>query len=234
MPFALCYTKEAEPDSLPLQPIYSVFSRGLTSYHIKLLAAVTMLLDHIGVVFFPEAAGLRIIGRISFPLFIWLLVQGEAHTRDLNRYGLRLAVLGLVSQPIYQLTFRATGLNILFELLVGLVCLRLVRKLPQFQLPIWLGGAGLSELLPMGYGSYGIALVALTYYFRPRAVWWLAWVGFHLVWAAIGGAFQLPAIAVPLIFMMANGERGAKARWFYAFYPGHLALLWLIRQGLGG
>ncbi|TVQ06486.1 MAG: TraX family protein [Leptolyngbya sp. DLM2.Bin27] len=214
--------------------MHSIVSRGLTSYHIKLLAAVTMLLDHVGVVFFPDVVGLRIIGRISFPLFIWLLVQGAAHTRNPGRYGLRLAVLGLVSQPIYQLTFGVTGLNILFELLVGLVCLRLVRQLPQLQLAIWLGGAGLSELLPMGYGSYGIALVALTYYFRPRAVWWLVWVGFHLVWAGFGGGFQLPAIAVPLIFRLANGKRGPQARWFYAFYPGHLALLWLIGQGVGG
>ncbi|WOD41988.1 TraX family protein [Nodosilinea sp. E11] len=206
----------------------------MSSYHIKLLAAITMLIDHIGVVFFPDVDWLRMVGRISFPLFVWLLVQGEAHTRDIGRYGLRLAVLGLVSQPIYQLTFRATELNILFELLVGLVCLRLVRHFPQLQLAIWLGGAGLSELLPMGYGSYGIALVALTAYFRPQALWWLAWVGFHLLWAWLAGPFQLLAIAVPLIFLLANGDRGPKARWFYAFYPGHLALLWLIRQGLAG
>lgn len=210
----------------------SVFPRGLTSYHIKLLAAVTMLVDHIGVVLFPGAIGLRIVGRISFPLFIWLLVQGEAHTRDVWRYGLRLAVLGVVSQPIYQATFGTTELNILFELLVGLACLRLVRNFPRLQLPIWLGGAGLSELLNMGYGSYGIALTALVYSFRPNLWWVSAWAGFHLIWARFLGPFQLPAIAVSLLFWLANGKRGAKARWFYGFYPGHLALLWLIRQAL--
>ncbi len=204
--------------------------RGLTSYHIKLLAALTMLIDHVGLVFFPEMTGFRIIGRISFPLFVWLLVQGEAHTRDVGRYGLRLAALGIVSQPIYQLTFNTTGLNILFELLLGLGCLRLARRVPQLQLPIWLCGAALSELLNMGYGSYGIGLVFLTRYFRPKLLWMVAWIGFHLAWAWFVGPFQLPAIAVPLLFWLANGERGAKARWFYAFYPGHLALLWLIQR----
>lgn len=208
----------------------SLVPRGLTSYHIKLLAALTMLIDHIGVVFFPGVVGFRIVGRISFPLFIWLLVQGETHTRDVGRYGLRLAVLGVVSQPIYQLIFDTAGLNILFELLVGLGCLRLDRRFPRFRIPIWLGGAGLSELLSLGYGGYGIALVFLTRYFRPKLPWVVAWVGFHLGWAALSGPFQLPAIAVPLIFWLANGERGLKARWFYAFYPGHLALLWLMRQ----
>lgn len=205
---------------------------GLTSYHIKLLAALTMLVDHIGVVFFPDAIGFRIIGRISFPLFIWLLVQGEAHTRDIGRYGLRLAILGVVSQPIYQLVFDTTGLNILFELLLGLGCLRLDRRFPQFRFFIWLSGAGLSELLGMGYSSYGIVLIFLTRYFRPKLLWVIAWIGFHLVWAALSGPFQLPAIAVPLLFWLANGERGPKARWFYAFYPGHLALLWLIQLWL--
>lgn len=208
----------------------SAISKGLSSYPIKLLAAVTMLIDHIGVVFFPDAIGFRIIGRISFPLFIWLLVQGEAHTRDAGLYGLRLAVLGVVSQPIYQLVFSTTRLNILFELLVGLVCLRLARQFPRLQMLTWLVGAGLTELLAVGYGSYGIGLIFLTRYFRPSMPWGLAWVGFHLIWARLFGLFQLPAIAVPLIFWLANGKRGPKARWFYGFYPGHLALLWLIQR----
>ncbi|MGB3200723.1 MAG: TraX family protein, partial [Nodosilinea sp.] len=118
----LCYTKGANPTLLPMQspPLW-----GLTSYQLKLLAAITMLVDHIGVVFFPDDVRFRLVGRISFPLFIWLLVQGEAHTRDLGRYAIRLAILGLVSQPIYQLFFDINRLNILFELLVGLGCLRL-------------------------------------------------------------------------------------------------------------
>ncbi len=203
---------------------------ALTNYHIKLLAAVTMLVDHIGVVFFPDVIGWRIVGRLSFPLFVWLLVQGEAHTRDIWRYGLRLAVLGAVTQPIYQLTFGTARPNILFELLLGLVCLRLARNFPRFEIPIWLGAVGLSAGLDLGYGSYGIGLMILTRYFRRDWWWALLWVGFHWFWAWVEGPFQLPAIAVLLIFWFANGDRGAKARWFYVFYPGHLALLWLIRS----
>ncbi len=93
------------------------FMTGLTSYHLKLIAALTMLVDHIGVVFYPDLDWLRVIGRISFPLFIWLLVQGESHTKDIWRYGLRLGLLGLISQPIYQVTFDTEYLNILFLLL---------------------------------------------------------------------------------------------------------------------
>ncbi|PZV15238.1 MAG: TraX family protein [Leptolyngbya sp.] len=189
-----------------------------------------MLIDHIGVVFFPDAIGWRIVGRLSFPLFIWLLVQGEAHTRDIWRYVLRLVALGAVTQPIYQLTFGTARPNILFVLLLGLVCLRLARNFPRFEIPIWLGAVGLSVGLDLGYGSYGIGLLILTRYFRRGWLWAMLWVGFHWLWAWVDGPYQLPAIAVLLIFWFANGDRGPKARWFYASYPAHLALLWLIRS----
>jgi hypothetical protein len=205
---------------------------GFTSYHLKLIAALTMLVDHIGVFFFPEQPLFRIIGRFSFPLFVWLLVQGERYTHNIWRYGWRLLALGILSQPIYQLAFDTERFNILFQLLIGLACLRLVRNYPRFSLPIWSVGALSAELLNVSYGSYGIILALLTHYFRPTLLWWLAWVGFHLLWAWGGGTFQLPAIVVPLFFVYANDRRGPKARWFYGFYPGHLAVLIFIRWAL--
>lgn len=203
---------------------------GLSSYQLKLLAAGFMLVDHIGAIFYPEVVILRVIGRFSFPLFVWLLVQGEAHTRNIWRYGIRLGLLGLVSQPVYQMALDIDRPNILFELLMGLICLRLTRgRLPLQQLAIWLLGAGLSDVLSLSYGSYGIGLIALTRHFQPTWLWALAWVGLHLAWIPLGGPFQLPAIAAPLFFWVANGQRGPKARWFYGFYPGHLLLLALAK-----
>ena len=201
---------------------------GLTSYHLKLIAALTMLVDHIGVVFYPDLDWLRVIGRVSFPLFVWLLVQGEAHTKDIWRYGLRLGLLGLVSQPVYRIAFDTERLNILFLLLVGLVCLRVVRQRPTLMFPAWMLAVLIAEALNISYSSYGILLILLIRYFRPDLRWWLIWVGFHLMWAWYAGSFQLPVIAVPLLFVAFNEQRGPQARWFYGFYPGHLALLTLI------
>jgi hypothetical protein len=202
---------------------------GLSNYHLKWIAAVSMLVDHTGLIFFPEQTWLRAIGRLSFPLFVWLLVQGESHTRHVGRYGLRLAVLAVISQPVYQLAFQVQRLNVVFLLLIGLVCLRLVRQYPAFSVPIWLLGAVISELLQASYGSYGIALVILVYYFRPDWQWWLVWVGFHLIWVGMEGTFQLPAVMAAIFFGLANGRRGPRAGWFYGFYPGHLALLVAVR-----
>lgn len=201
---------------------------GLTSYHFKLIAALTMVVDHIGVLFYPDLDWLRVIGRVSFPLFIWLLIQGEAHTKDIWRYGLRLGLLGLISQPIYQITFGTQQLNILFQLLLGLVCLRVARQRPALMLPVWISAALITEALNISYGSYGIILILLIRYFRPHLIWWLVWVGFHLIWAGYAGTFQLPTTVVPLLFIAFKGQRGPKARWFYGFYPVHLALLALL------
>lgn len=188
-----------------------------------------MLVDHIGVVFFPGVLGWRLIGRISFPLFVWLLVQGEAHTRNGWRYGVRLALLGVISQPLYQLAFETSRLNILFELLIGLICLRLVRLRSHLQPLIWLVGIVISILLDADYGAYGIGLIALTRYFQPTLLWWIGWIGLHLFWAGLTSSLlQLPVIAIPLLFQMANGQRGPQARWFYIFYPAHLAVLALL------
>ncbi|MBD2462864.1 TraX family protein [Oscillatoria sp. FACHB-1407] len=206
--------------------------RSLTNYHIKLIAAATMLIDHIGVVFFPQEYLFRAIGRISFPLFAWLLVQGEAHTRNVWAYALRLLILALLSQPIYMQTFRVEDLNILFLLLIGLGCLRLSRAFPQYQFIPWLCGGALAQAVHANYEVYGIVVVGLLWQYRSHSIWWACWVLLHLMLLAADpsyGAFQFPAMVTPFLFQFTNGELGAKARWFYLFYPLHLAALYGIR-----
>lgn len=207
--------------------------RSLTNYHIKLLAAVFMVIDHVGVVLFPDILLLRSIGRLSFPLFAWLLVQGEAHTRNVWKYGLRLLILGIISQPIFQLTFDTEGLNILFTLLIGLFCLRAARDVPQFQIFTWVGGGALAQVADVDYGAYGIGVVALLWQFRPSGAWWAVWVLAHLLLLVTlpgFGSFQFPAIIAGLFCQFANHQSGAKARWFYLFYPVHLLVIFLIDQ----
>jgi TraX protein len=97
----------------------------VTSFQIKLLAALLMVCDHIGVVFFPSQLIFRYIGRFSFPLFAWLLGQGEKYTKDFNSYFLKLTVWGFLSQPIYYLLFNNYSLNILVTLLLSLLAIRL-------------------------------------------------------------------------------------------------------------
>lgn len=88
--------------------------------HLKLIACLSMLIDHIGYVLFPQIEMLRIIGRIAMPLFAFFIGEGCLHTKDRNKYFLRVFVLALICQAVYIAESLITGsdnglyLNILF------------------------------------------------------------------------------------------------------------------------
>lgn len=88
--------------------------------HLKLIACLSMLIDHIGYVLFPEAQLFRIIGRIAMPIFAFFIGEGCIHTRDRKKYFLRLFILALICQAVYIAESIITGsgmgfyLNILF------------------------------------------------------------------------------------------------------------------------
>lgn len=203
----------------------------LNNYQLKILAAGLMVVDHVGLLFFPDVALFRIIGRFSFPLFILLLVDGERHTRHLGRYCLRLLLFGMISQPIIELLFPSASWNILFILLLGLICLRLVRRFPHWQLVIWLVVAGIAQSLNLDYGAYGIGAIALIRSLQPSLIWWAGWIALHLSLFILEPDFaplQAPAMAAPFLLFAANHQPGRKARWFYWFYPLHWLTLWAI------
>ena len=190
-----------------------------------------MVIDHVGYIFFQGLTPLHLIGRLSFPLFVWLLVQGEQHTRNFQRYTLRLLGLAIASQPIYQLAFDAQDLNVLFTLLTGLGCLRLGQLRPAFQGLVWLGGAGLAEFGQFNYGGYGIAMIALVGHYKPTVLWWAVWIalsGCTVLWWPDG--WQALAGIAAIAFPLANQQRGPKGRWFYLFYPLHILIIWLVHQ----
>ena len=77
----------------------------LNSLHLKLLAVVTMLIDHMGFTLFPHAVWMRAVGRLAFPIFCFLIAEGCAHTHDKKRYAGRLllfAVLSLIPLCLYN------------------------------------------------------------------------------------------------------------------------------------
>ena len=75
---------------------------NLNTSFLKVLALLLMLTDHLGVTLFPSVPELRMIGRMAFPLYAWCLVVGSVKTRNPLRYGLRLLLLAIISQPLYM------------------------------------------------------------------------------------------------------------------------------------
>ena len=95
----------------------------LSGTALKLIAAASMLIDHIGVVLFPEVTALRIVGRISFPIFAFMIAEGCIHTRNRLRYFLTVFLLGAGCQLVYFLYdgSRYLGVLITFSLSILLI-----------------------------------------------------------------------------------------------------------------
>lgn len=75
----------------------------------KLIAIISMAVDHVGTVFFPEYPVFRWIGRLALPIFCYCMTVGLLYTRDLKKYLLRLAAFAVISQPFYVLAFHPTA-----------------------------------------------------------------------------------------------------------------------------
>lgn len=203
----------------------------MTTFQIKLLAAILMVYDHIGAVIFPDILVLRFLGRLSFPLFAWLIGQGEKYTINFNTYLFRLIAVGLLSQPIYYLLFQSKRLNILATLSLGLLALRL-DKLTNLKVLFTLLFATLAELINAEYGAYGVIVITLLSKFNyQRITWWVKWLLLNLITLFTPGflSYQVLAVLAPTILMLWNCKQGQKAKWFYTFYPLHLALLLFLR-----
>lgn len=138
---------------------------------LKAIALVTMVLDHIGVVLFPEAVWLRAIGRISFPLFTWLLVMGFMHTSNLRKYAVSMGIFALLSEVPFDLAvygrMEPGEQNVFFTLFLDLVMLYLVSyswdRCRAAAVPAIVATMVLAEILHVDYGCRGILLAAVFY-----------------------------------------------------------------------
>lgn len=205
---------------------------------IKLIAMATMLIDHIGAVFFPQVLWLRIIGRISFPLFAWGVAMGYMRTRNWRKYALRLLVAGLITQLPYNLLFQSGDLNVCFTLLAGLLALKVLHTKN-----LWIKICGLISILALvhvlgfEYGIYGVLTILVFYYCqddrRLPLYQGILTLGGILVYRfyvvqmfSIISSFLLPAI---------QGKDYRLNRMLqYGFYPIHIVLLLMIKMFIKG
>lgn len=209
---------------------------GMTTFLMKWIAVLTMITDHVGRMFFPDVHIFNIIGRIAFPLFAFLLVEGFVHTGNLKKYMLRMFIFACISEIPYDLAMQETWLefsrqNTIWTLTLGLLMLALCRKCKY---SVW-AVAGIAvvccaaaALLRFDYGAGGIVLILILYFLRDRQ-WlkYLAMLGLSVLWF---GGTEIAAM-ISIIFMLAyNGKHGKNMKYmFYWFYPVHLAVLFFIK-----
>ena len=215
---------------------------SLTGNQLKLLALLTMTIDHIGAVLLPHYRFLRIIGRLAMPIYAYMIAEGCHYTHDRMRYFLRLAGLAVVCQVVYGFVGRSLYQCILvtFSLSVGLIC-AVENAQKKGTSGAALAGAALfagiyfvCEKLPqyvpgffVDYGFWGVMLPVIVY-FGGRSVWaFLA--GLTVLCLSLGGLQWWAMLTVPLIALY-SGQRGKhRLGWmFYLYYPAHLVVIYLL------
>ena len=225
---------------------------GLSGTALKLAACITMLIDHIGASCIEATYGvayrtppqivqldlvLRLIGRLAFPIFCFLLVEGFLHTHDVKKYIGRLFLFGLLSEVPFDMAFFKTPFhwgnqNVYWTLALGVLAMA---GLKHFEKPdgsaSWKGllcaaGCTLAALLACtDYNGIGVLIICALYLTR----------GDRKRQCIVGAVLFAWELTAPLAFVLVwfyNGQRGrctpAMQKVFYWFYPVHLSVLAVV------
>lgn len=156
----------------------------LTSFHLHIMAMTFMLCDHIWVSVVSGNDWLTCIGRIAFPIFAFMTVEGYFHTKDLKKYAKRLLFFAAVSEIPFNLVsggalFNPMHQNVLFTFLIGIGMIWLNEKYKEKKIAVrFLVGAGtvvlgflLGLLTFCDYHYAGVLTVLIFYFFRGRKLW---------------------------------------------------------------
>lgn len=138
---------------------------------IKLLALFFMCADHAGKMLFGNMIEMRVLGRIAFPLYCWCMVVGICHTRSAPKYILRIALVGIISQPLNMLALNHTWTEpcVFLTLTLGLIALWGIRE-RRWGSELWMPALALAAAALTGtdYGWRGVLLIILLYMARTN------------------------------------------------------------------
>ncbi len=209
---------------------------GISGSTLKIIAIITMLLDHMGAIIWPQYIFLRIIGRLAFPIFCFLLVQGFLHTHNVHSYALRLGIFALISEipfdlAVYHVPIYTRHQNVFFTLLLGLLVLIGFKYFEEhmfIQMILFALGAFFALVCHFDYGAFGIALIVFIYFYGLHHSFIILILGLIFL-NALPGGIQSYATLAAIPIGLYNGKRGLSLKYsFYIFYPLHLLILYLI------
>ena len=216
----------------------------LTGNALKLLAALFMTIDHIGVMLFPRILLLRILGRLALPIFAYMIAEGCKYTRNKAKYFGMIFALAVLCQTVYFLVDGTLYLSILFTFSLSILTIYALQHLKQRKnlcsalvfagtlAAVW----GLNQVFTIDYGFWGCMLPVFAAIFHstkkdrlPVSVGMLG-IGLVLLSLDLGDSIQILSLAALPLLLCYSGKRGQLnlKYFFYIFYPAHLALLQVI------
>ncbi len=240
----------------------------ITGNGLKLIAMITMLIDHLAYGLYQKAAtahdwaapyswdfysAMRIVGRMAFPLYCFLLVEGFFHTRDFRKYGIRLLILATISEfPFdFAVNFRNSYFeynNVIFTLLIGLLTIGTIDYIRRGNVKwldqgwkatlglicVFLLGCIMAYVMHTDYDYTGVSAIVAMYYLygtdRPHRV--LAFTAGVMVLFIGSSSTEAAALLMLLPIAFYDGNRGSSSpvirHTFNLFYPIHLLVIGLI------
>lgn len=224
----------------------------MNNFQLKLIAIITMAIDHIGLFFFPQLLVFRVIGRVAFPLFAWFIANGAHYTKNSKAYLSRLFIFAVFAQIPFLLLNKTVNtkfweLNVLFTLVLGLAAIIMVNKNPNKLLQIFSIGvcALAASLLQTDYGAAGVfSIVGFYLTYKNLKKTFLLQFAIAIIFYIIPALLQTTYISqIPIIYLIEpvglisllfiaqyNGKQGPKSKYlFYWFYPSHLLVLYVLK-----
>lgn len=221
---------------------------------LKIIAMISMLIDHIGAYLFEGHIVFKILGRIAFPVFAFFIAEGMKYTRSRKKYVIQLFIFACISQIAYILLRDDFKLNVLFTFLIAILLIYLIEQLlkkenhTKLLKMLLIAIAAISiiiitlvfgDVLEMiDYSLLGVLMVLEFYFIRSK--WKFLAASFIVVLmvlkAILFNGFKLvymcPLVAILAIVMLLfyNNKKGRfnLKYLFYVFYPLHLFVIWLI------
>lgn len=208
---------------------------GINGFTLKWIALVSMLIDHTGMALFPQYTFMRMIGRLAFPIYCFLLVEGAVHTSDKKRYLERLFLFALISEIPFDLVRTGkpvdfSGQNVFFTLFLGLAAIFLIQSRinKTYSMILVIAFLFVAQYTQMDYGGGGIFIILLFYVFREQLLAKAA--AFAAANIFLYGGIQNYAVLSLIPILCYNGKRGPGMKyWFYIFYPAHLLVLYWLK-----
>ena len=225
----------------------SILPAWVSNNALKLLALLSMTCDHVGLELLPQFRILRIIGRLAFPIFAYMIAEGCRYTRNRKKYLLTLAAMALLYQLVYLIAMGSLyqGIFVTFSLSVSVIfAIDLARE--RGSAAAWLGAFGvlaavcavcvvLPEVLihtdfAVDYDIWGV-LLPVAVYFAPSREWKLvAAAAMLVVLALFWGGTQWWSLLALIPLACYNGKRGKykMKNLFYIYYPAHLVVIYIL------
>lgn len=214
--------------------------KGLNSNQLKLLALLTMTVDHIGVHLLPQYPILRIIGRLAFPIYAYCIAEGCAHTKNRKKYLMQMAGMALLCQLVYFFAMGSLFQCILVTFTLSILTIYAIDSgssvkaaaalcavvLITVFLPQWLPNTDFA----VDYGLWGVLLPVAVYLSRERGQKLLCTAIFLSLLALAYGGIQWLALLAIFPLALYNGQRGSTRLkgLFYWYYPLHLVAIYGI------